>query len=127
MGRFEGESTFRLVSQFLSLIRKFFSHEKTYVKQMVQDALKTSLPAIVFGIAGLVLLALGGIFLLVTLVLLLNTWFIPWVSALIVTAALMLIGLVLVFIGVRTVQKELGKTRTRLDRVRGDMRWLRKS
>jgi len=127
MGKFEGESIFRLAAQFVSLVRRFFTQEKTYVKLMVQDALRTSLPVIILSVAGLVLVAMAGIFLLVTLVLLLNTWFIPWVSALIVTALLMLSGLILVFIGLRKAQKELGKTRTRLDKVKGDMRWLRKS
>lgn len=127
MGKFEGESIFRLAAQFVSLVRRFFTQEKTYVKQVVQDALRTSLPVIILSVAGLVLVAMAGIFLLVTLVLLLNTWFIPWVSALIVTALLMLSGLILIFIGLRKAQKELGKTSTRLDKVKGDMRWLRKS
>ncbi len=127
MAKFEGESIFRLAAQFVSLVRRFFTQEKTYVKQVVQDALRTSLPVIILSVAGLVLVAMAGIFLLVTLVLLLNTWFIPWVSALIVTALLMLSGLILIFIGLRKAQKELGKTRTRLDKVKGDMRWMRKS
>ena len=127
MAKFEGESIFRLAAQFVSLVRKFFTQEKKYVTQVVQDALRTSLPVIILSVAGLVLVAMAGIFLLVTLVLLLNTWFIPWVSALIVTAFLMLSGLMLIFIGLRKAQKELGKTRTRLDKVKGDMRWLRKS
>ena len=127
MAKFEGESIFRLAAQFVNLVRKFFTQEKTYVKQVVEDALRTSLPVIILSVAGLGLVAMAGIFLLVTLVLLLNTWFIPWVSALIVTALLMLSGLILVFIGLRKAQKELGKTRTRLDKVKGDMRWLRKS
>jgi len=127
MGKFEGESIFRLAAQFVSLVRRFFTQEKVYVTQVVQDALRTSLPVIILSVAGLVLVAMAGIFLLVTLVLLLNTWFIPWVSALIVTSLLMLSGLILVFIGLRKAQKELGKTRTRLDKVKGDMRWLRKS
>ena len=127
MGKFEGESIFRLAAQFVSLVRRFFTQEKVYVTQVVQDALRTSLPVIILSVAGLVLVAMSGIFLLVTLVLLLNTWFIPWVSALIVTSLLMLSGLIFVLIGLRKAQKELGKTRTRLDKVKGDMRWLRKS
>ena len=127
MGKFEGESIFRLAAQFVSLVRKFFTQEKKYVTQVVQDALRTSLPVIILSVAGLVLVAMAGIFLLVTLVLLLNTWFIPWVSALIVTAFLMISGLMLIFIGLRKAQKELSKTRTSLDKVKGDMRWLRKS
>ena len=127
MAKFEGESIFRLAAQFVSLVRKFFTQEKKYVTQMVQDALRTGLPVIILSVAGLVLVAMAGIFLLVTLVLLLNTWFLPWVSALIVTAFLMLSGLMLIFIGLRKAQKELSKTRTSLDKVKGDMRWLRKS
>jgi uncharacterized membrane protein YqjE len=127
MGKFEGESIFRLVARFVSLARRFFTQEKAYVKEVVQGAVKTSLPAIILVVVGLVLMALAGIFLLVTLVLVLNIWFLPWVSALIVTAVLMVGGLILVFVGLRTAQKEFGKTRTKLDRVRGDMKWLRKS
>ena len=127
MGKFEGESIFRLAAQFVSLVRKFFTQEKKYVTQVVQDALRTGLPVIILSIAGLVFVAMAGIFLLVTLVLLLNTWFLPWVSALIVTAFLMLSGLMLILIGLRKAQKELSKTRTSLDKVKGDMRWLRKS
>jgi hypothetical protein len=127
MAKFEGESIFRLAAQFVSLVRKFFTQEKKYVTQVVQDALRTGLPVIILSIAGLVFVAMAGIFLLVTLVLLLNTWFLPWVSALIVTAFLMLSGLMLIFIGLRKAQKELSKTRTSLDKVKGDMRWLRKS
>jgi hypothetical protein len=127
MAKFEGESIFRLAAQFVSLVRKFFTQEKKYVTQVVQDALRTGLPVIILSIAGLVFVAMAGIFLLVTLVLLLNTWFLPWVSALIVTAFLMLSGLMLILIGLRKAQKELSKTRTSLDKVKGDMRWLRKS
>jgi hypothetical protein len=126
MEKLKEASMFKLIVQFFSLIRSFFSKEKVYVKQIVQDAVKASIPGLILGIAGLVLVALSGIFSLVTLVLLLNIWFEPWASALIVTAVLLLGGLVLGFTGLRIAQKGIGKARTDLDRAREDMKWLKK-
>jgi pilus assembly protein TadC len=127
MEKFEGVSIFRLIARFVSLVRRFFSQEKTYVQQAAQDAVKASLPAVILAIAGLVLVCLSGIFLLVTLVLVLNIWFMPWVSALIVTVFLMLSGLIFGFVALRLAQKGLGEARTNFGRIREDMRWLRKS
>ena len=127
MGKSEEGSTFRLIVRFFSLVRSFFSKEKLYVKQVAQEAVKTGIPALILGIAGAVLVALAGIFSLVTLVLLLNTWFLPWVSALIVTTILLLSGLILGLTGLRLAQKKLGKVRTDLIRAREDMRWLKRN
>lgn len=120
-------STFRLIMQYIRLVKSFFSKEKSYVKQVVQEAVKTSVPGVVLGMAGVVLLALAGIFSLVTLVLVLNTWFLPWASALIVTGVLLLGGLTLGLVGLRMVKKGMDKARTDLERAREDMRWLKRS
>jgi len=127
MGKSEEGSTFRLIVRFFSLVMSFFSKEKLYVKQVAQEAVKTGITALILGIAGAVLVALAGIFSLVTLVLLLNTWFLPWVSALIVTTILLLSGLILGLTGLRIAQKKLGKVRTDLIRAREDMRWLKRN
>src|SRR5208283_3042126 len=118
MEKSEGGSTFGLIMRFISLVRSFFSKEKLYVKQVAQEAVKTGIPALILGIAGAVLVALAGIFSLVTLVLLLNTWFLPWVSALIVTTILLLSGLILALTGLRLAQKKMGKVRRDLIRAR---------
>jgi protein-S-isoprenylcysteine O-methyltransferase Ste14 len=127
MEKFEGVSIFKLITRFVNLVKSFFSKEKKYVKQIAQDTVKNSLPVLIMGIAGLVLLALSGIFFLVTFVLILNIWFLPWASALITTVLLMLGGLILGFAAFRTAQKEFGETQKNISRVREDLRWLRKS
>jgi uncharacterized protein YacL len=127
MEKSEGASTFRLIVRFFSLVMSFFSKEKSYVKQVAQEAVKTGIPGLILGIAGVVLVALAGVFSLVTLVLLLNTWFLPWVSALIVTIILLSSGLILGLTGLRIAQKRLGKMRIDLIRAREDMRWLKRN
>ena len=126
MENFEGVSVFKLISRFVSLAKSFFSQEKKYVKQIAQDTVKNSLPAFIMGIAGLVFLALSGVFFLVTFVLILNIWFLPWASALITAVFLMLCGLIFGFAAMRTAQKEFGEVRTTMEQVRKDLRWLRK-
>ncbi|HWR68813.1 MAG TPA: phage holin family protein [Desulfomonilia bacterium] len=127
MAENEVKSTFMLIVRFFSLAKSLLSKEKSYVKQVVQDAVRTSIPGLVLGVAGLVFVVLAGLFSLVTLVLLLNTWFLPWVSALIVTAVLLLGGLVLGLTGLSMAKKGIEKARTDLDRTREDMRWLKKN
>lgn len=127
MERFEGESLFKLVTRYVSLIRRFFSLEKAYVEEVAKGAVKSSLPALVLGIAGIVLVAISGIFILVTMVLVLNIWFQPWASALIVTVLLMLSGLVLILAAALMAKKGLGKTQASIGQIRRDMRWLKKS
>jgi ABC-type transport system involved in cytochrome bd biosynthesis fused ATPase/permease subunit len=127
MGKYDNVSTIGLISRFIQLIKRFADQEKLYVKQTVEGSLKTSLPGAVLAIAGLVFLALGGIFCLVTAVLVLNIWFAPWASALIVTAGLLLIGLVLALVGVLKVKKGVTAAKTNLGQVKEDLRWLKKS
>lgn len=127
MGKFDNVSTIGLIARFVQLIKRFASQEKLYVKQVVEGSLKTSLPGAILAAAGLVFLALGGIFSLVTLVLVLNIWFQPWASALIVTAFLLLSGLILALVGLLKVKKGVGAARTNLEQVKEDMRWLKKS
>lgn len=127
MGKFDTVSTLGLIARFVELIRKFAGQEKLFVKQTVEGSLKKSLPGVVLAIAGLVFLALSGIFLLVAFVLVLNIWFTPWASALIVTAVLMLGGLVLVLAGLLMVKKGASSARTNLVQVKEDLKWLKKS
>lgn len=127
MGKYEGESTLSLIVRFIKLVKSFATLEKAYVKETVQGLVKSSLPIVVLGVACLVFIALSGIFALVTLVLVLNIWFAPWASALIVTALLMLIGLALGLVALLKAKKDLGQTRTRFGRIAEDMKWLKKS
>jgi|WetSurMetagenome_2_1015567.scaffolds.fasta_scaffold282414_1 hypothetical protein len=127
MGKYDNVSTLGLIAHFIQLIKKFANQEKLYVKQVVEGSLKTSLPGVVLAVAGLVFLALAGIFCLVTLVLVLNIWFAPWASALIVTASLMLMGLILALGGLLMVKKGVAAAKTNLDQVKEDLRWLKKS
>lgn len=127
MGKFDNISTLGLIARFIQLIRKFVDQEKLYVKQAVGGSLKKSMPGAVLAVAGLVLLALGGIFCLVTLVLVLNIWFTPWASALIVTAFLLLSGLILTLAGLLTVKKGVTAAKANLGQVKEDLKWLKKS
>jgi len=127
MGKFDSVSTFGLIARFAKLVRTFAGQEKLFVKQAVEGSLKKSLPGVVLAVAGLVFLALSGIFLLVTLVLVLNLWFTPWASALIVTAVLMLGGLALALTGLLMVKKGATSARTNLVQVKEDLKWLKKS
>ena len=127
MGNFEGEATFSLIKRFVSLVRKFLKQEKAYVKEVGKGALKTGLPVLALGGACLVLVALAGVFSLVTIVLLLNTWFVPWVSALIVTASLMFTGLFLGGAALVMAKKGAREARKHLSCVQEDIRWLKRS
>jgi hypothetical protein len=127
MGKYDNISTLGLISRFIQLIKRFANQEKLYLKQVVEGSLKMSLPGVVLAVAGLVFLALSGIFCLVTLVLVLNIWFAPWASALIVTAFLMLSGLILALIGLLMVKRGVAAARTNLDQVKEDLKWLKKS
>jgi len=127
MGNFEGESIFSLIGRFVSLIRRFLKQEKAYVKEIGTGSLKTGLPVLALGGACLVLVAMAGVFSLVTIVLLLNTWLVPWVSALIVTASLMFAGLFLGGIALVMAKKGASEARKHLSCVQEDMRWLKRS
>ena len=127
MGNFEGEAIFRLIARFVSLVRRFLKQEKAYVKEVGKGALKTGVPVLALGGACIVLVALAAVFSLVTIVLLLNTWFVPWVSALIVTASLMFTGLLLGGTALVMAKKGAREARKHLSCVQEDMRWLKRS
>jgi len=127
MEKLERESLFSLIARFVGLVRRFFKQEKAYIKQAGGGVMKAGLPVIILGCACLVFLALAGIFSLVTLVLLLNTWFLPWVSALLVTASLMLLGLLLGTTALVIAKKGARDARIHLKRIQEDMRWLKKN
>jgi hypothetical protein len=127
MGNFEGEATFSLIKRFAGLVRRFLKQEKAYVKEVGKGTLKTGLPVLALGGACLVLVSLAGVFSLVTIVLLLNTWFEPWVSSLIVTAALMFAGLLLGGTALMMAKKGTREARKHLNCVKEDMRWLKRS
>ncbi len=127
MGKYGDVSTFGLITRFISLVKRFAAQEKSFVKKTFEDSAKISLPGVALACAGLVFIALSGIFFLVTAVLILNIWFAPWASALIVTLFLMLCGLILGLIGLLKVKKGVSQARVNLNLVREDMRWLKKS
>jgi hypothetical protein len=127
MGKYDNVSMIGLISRFISLLKRFADQEKTFVKKVVDTSVKKSLPGVVLAVVGLVFLVLGGIFSLVTLVLVLNIWFEPWASALIVTGFFMLCGLIFAITGVLVVKKGIGHAQINLNQVKGDMKWLKKS
>jgi VIT1/CCC1 family predicted Fe2+/Mn2+ transporter len=116
----------KLVGAFLSKIKRFLSLEKELATKETTRHLKTAGPWLGLIVAGLVLLCLGGIFILVTAVLVLNIWFAPWASALIVTAALLLLGLIMGVIGALFAKKGIDQAKATLNGVAEDLRWLRK-
>lgn len=117
---------FKLLGAYLKGAKQLATLEKQYVGQEVGARVKTLSIGLVLAIAGLVLLALGGLVLLVAVILFLNTWFLPWASALIVTAVLLLIGLILAAIGLVQVKKDVGQTKATFDQVGEDIRWVRR-
>lgn len=117
---------FSLIGRLVSLVVRFLKQEKAYMKVVGNNALKAGLPVLVLGGACLILTALAGVFGLVTIVLLLNTWFAPWVSALIVTSSLMLIGMLLGGAAMLMAKKGAEEARKHLRSVQEDMRWLRR-
>lgn len=127
MGRYEEESLSSLIGRFVSLVRRFLKQEKAYVKEAGSRTLKIGPPVVALGGACLVLVALSGVFALVTVVLLLNTWFLPWVSALIVTGALMLTGVLLGIVALLLAKRGAEEAKRHLRCVQEDMRWLKKS
>lgn len=127
MGKYEGESIFNLIIRFFSLGRSFLKQEKAYMKDVGNNALKTGLPVLALGGACLALLALAGVFGLVTVVLILDTWFAPWASMLMVTGSLMLGGLLLGIAALLMAKKGSSEARKHLRCVREDLRWLKRS
>jgi hypothetical protein len=127
MGKYEQDTIITLIGRFVSLARRFLKLEKAYVKEAGNKAMKTGLPVLALGGACLVLMALAGVFGLVTVVLLLNTWFTPWASALIVTLSLMLTGVLLGGAAMLMAKKGAKDAKLHLHSIQEDMRWLKKS
>lgn len=127
MGKYGNISTFGLIARFIKLVKAFVAQEKSFVKKTFENSAQKSLPGVALACAGLVFIAISGIFLLVTAVLVLNLWFVPWASALIVSMFLMLCGLVLGLTGLLKVKKGVSQARVNLNLVKEDMKWLKKS
>jgi len=119
------ENVFKLVYAYLKGAKQLATLEKQYVKEEVGAHVKTLSIWIVLAVAGLVCLALGGLVLLVAVILFLNTWFVPWASALIVTIALLSIGAVLAVIGLSKAKIDLDQTKATIEQVGKDIRWVR--
>ncbi|HQP31200.1 MAG TPA: phage holin family protein [Deltaproteobacteria bacterium] len=119
------ENVFKLVYAYLKGAKQLATLEKQYVKEEVGAHVKTLSIWIVLAVGGLVCLALGGLVLLVAVILFLNTWFVPWASALIVTIALLSIGAVLAVIGLSKAKIDLDQTKATIEQVGKDIRWVR--
>jgi VIT1/CCC1 family predicted Fe2+/Mn2+ transporter len=118
-------SSFKLIGTYIKGAKRLATLEKQYVGQVLGVHIKNISLGLILAIAGCVCLALGGFVLLVAIVLYLNTWFMPWASALIVTVALLLIGLVLALIGLLNMKKDIEKAKSTFDQVGEDIRWVR--
>jgi len=127
MGKYEEASTISLISRFIALIKLFFAKEKIQVQQVARDTVKTSLPALVLVIGCLVFLIISGIYLLVTLVLVLNIWFMPWASSLISAGLFLISGLILGLTALKIAKKGIGETQSSIVRIKEDLKWLKKS
>lgn len=127
MGNYEGMSLASLLAHFVRLIRNLLTDEKLHLNLSLKDAARKGGVGAALGGAGLVFLAISGIFLLVMLTLVLNLWFMPWVSALIMTILLMLLGLALAFAGVWSARRGIRKAQSDIRQAKEDMTWLRKS
>lgn len=127
MEKYENMSLAALLAHAVSLIRTLVSDQKTYLKTAVQGSVRTGLTGITLGGAGLIFLALSGVFLLITLTLLLNVWFPPWASALIMTFLLLLCGLVLGIAGMRTARRGVRRAQVDMGRIKEDIAWLKES
>ncbi|MBN1636962.1 MAG: phage holin family protein [Deltaproteobacteria bacterium] len=119
------KSIISLIVQFFRLIKKLISLEKHYVKQEISKVASFSGKWLAVSIGGLVLLALGGLCLLVTIILVLNVWFVPWASALIVTIVLLVLGGIIALIGMMKLKKGMNEAKTALDMVGEDVRCAR--
>jgi len=116
-----------LLAQFVRLIRNLLTDEKLFLDLSLKDAARKGGIGAALGGASLIFLAISGIFLLVTITLLLNVWFTPWVSALIMTIVLMLLGLALALAGVWSARKGIRKAQSGIKQAKEDMAWLKKS
>ncbi len=127
MEKYENMSLAALLAHAVSLIKSLVSDQKIYLKTTVQGSVRTGLSGITLGGSGFVFLALSGVYLLITLTLLLNVWFPPWVSALIMTFLLLLFGLILGIAGMRKTRKGVRKAQTDMGRIKEDITWLKES
>jgi hypothetical protein len=127
VGNYEGMSLAALLAQFVRLIRNLLTDEKLFLDLSLKDAARKGGIGAALGGASLIFLAISGIFLLVTITLLLNVWFTPWVSALIMTIVLMLLGLALALAGVWSARKGIRKAQSGIKQAKEDMAWLKKS
>ena len=118
-------SIISLIVQFIRLIRKLFTLEKQYVKQEISNVASFSGKWLAVSIGGLVLLTLGGLCLLVTIILVLNIWFVPWASALIVAVVLLVLGGIIALIAMMKLKKGMNEAKTALDMVGEDVRCAR--
>jgi hypothetical protein len=127
MGKYDEATTFSLISRFIALIKLFFAKEKIQVQQVARDTVKTSLPALILVIGCMVFLIISGIYLLVSLVLVLNIWFMPWASSLIAAGLFLVSGLVFGLSALKIAKKGLGETRSSINRIKEELKWLKKS
>jgi uncharacterized membrane protein YqjE len=104
---------------------KLAGMEKAYVKKEVKAGLSQAPVGLALAVAGLILLALGGLMFLVTLVLILCIWLQPWAAALIVAGALVIPGILLALIGLIKAKKDLARARASFSQAGKDIKCLR--
>ncbi|MCD6570311.1 MAG: phage holin family protein [Deltaproteobacteria bacterium] len=125
LGDLGSRSLFKLLRDLFRRVIRLITLEQDFIKQETTKQLKSSAPWLVIAAIGLILLSLGGICLLVTIILLLNTWFTPWASALIVTVVLLVVGLIFGLISAGHIKKGLDQTKATFNSVGEDITWLR--
>ncbi|HEY9162220.1 MAG TPA: phage holin family protein [Desulfomonilia bacterium] len=114
-----------LVLTYLKGIMKLAGMEKAYVKKEVKAGLSQAPVGLALAVAGLILLALGGLMFLVTSVLILCIWLQPWAAALIVAGALVIPGILLALIGLIKAKKDLARARASFSQAGKDIKCLR--
>jgi hypothetical protein len=115
----------KLVWAYLKDLKRFAGLEKAYIKKGIAGGIGKAPIGLAIAIAGLVLLALGGLMLLVTSVLVLSIWLQPWAAALIVASVLLFTGIVVALIGLMKAKKDMAKTKASFSQVGKDMRCLK--
>lgn len=125
LGDLGNRSLFKLTGDFFRRVIRFIALERDFLKQETTEQVKSSTPWVIIAIVGLILLSLGGLCLLVTIILLLNTWFTPWAAALIVTIVLLVIGGVVGLIGLVRTKRGIEQAKATFNSVGEDIKWLR--
>ncbi|MEA3222942.1 MAG: phage holin family protein [Thermodesulfobacteriota bacterium] len=125
LGDLGNRSLFKLIGDLFKRVIGFVALERDFVKQETTKQIKSSIPWGIIAIVGLILLSLGGLCLLATIILLLNTWFMPWASALIVTIVLLVIGGVAGLIGLVRTKRGIEQAKATFNSVGEDIKWLR--